>query len=90
METLNQFNVNDFAEKLVPFKPMFDPSRFLINAVVLLSLGFFVVVYFISYQVTHRTNKSRSLVTELSLASIASVLLGTGAMMGMLASGLYV
>lgn len=76
--------------RLVPFQAVFDSERFLGNAVTLLLFGFTILIYFISYQVTHKTNKSRSLVTELALASMASVLLGFGAMMAMLASGLYV
>ncbi len=88
--SLNQFDVASTLASLGAYQPLFKPDNFLSNAVTLLLIGFIIVVYFISYQVTHKTNNSRSLVVELALASMASVLLGTGAVMAMLASGLYV
>lgn len=73
-----------------PFKPLVSPSDFFSHAVVLLLAGFGVLVSLISYEVTHPTTKSRSLTKELTLAASASALLGVGALMAMLASGLYV
>jgi ABC-type tungstate transport system substrate-binding protein len=47
-------------------------------------------VGFVSYEVIHSTVKSRSLVKELSLAAVASVLIGFGTVVGMVGVGLYV
>ena len=89
MEKLQQFNASSMSS-FGPFRSLVDPSEFLSHAVTLLLLGSIVVIAFISFEVTHKTNKSRSLLTEFSMAATASVLLGMGALMAMLAGGLYV
>ena len=72
------------------FKPLVDPKDFLWHSILLLLAGFSVLVALIGYEVTHPTIKSRSLTKEMTLATSASMLLGVGALMAMLASGLYV
>ena len=73
-----------------PFEPLVRPQDFLVHAITLLLLAFAAIVVFISYEVVHKTRKSRSIVTEFSIASTAAVLPGTGILMAMLAAGLYV
>ena len=77
-------------EGFTAFEPIVDPRDFLTHAITLILLAFTSLVVFISYEVVHKTRKSRSIVTEFTIASTASVFLGTGALMAMLAFGLYV
>jgi hypothetical protein len=77
-------------EGFTVFEPIVDPRDFLTHAITLILLAFTSLVVFISYEVVHKTRKSRSIVTEFTIASTASVFLGTGALMAMLAFGLYV
>ena len=77
-------------EGFTVFEPLVRPKDFMLHAITLLLLGFAAIVVFISYEVVHKTRKSRSIVTEFSIATTASVFLGTGILMGMLAAGLYV
>jgi TRAP-type C4-dicarboxylate transport system permease small subunit len=72
------------------FNPIVEQERFLTLAVQLLLTGFLCVVAFLSYEVTHSTTKSRSIVKEIVLAVVASVLLGVGILMAMLGVGLFV
>ncbi len=87
--TLVQFDESTLS-KFGPFKPFLAPDNFLTIAVQLLLAGFLCVVAFVSYEVIHSTSKSRSLVKELSLATVASVLIGFGTVVGMVGVGLYV
>jgi TRAP-type C4-dicarboxylate transport system permease small subunit len=77
-------------QRFSAFVPLVDPRDLTSHAVTLLLLGFLCVVAFVSYHVVHSTPKSRSLVTEISLASSASIFLGTGTLLAMLGAGLYV
>ena len=88
--SLTQFDPSQVLSSVSPFRPLVNPADFLSHSVTLLLMGFCLLVALISYEVTHPTIKSRSLVKELSLAASTSVLLGSGALMAMLASGLYV
>jgi len=72
------------------FVPLVNPSDLISHAVTLILLGFICVVAFVSYHVVHSTPKSRSLFNEITLASTASVFLGTGTLLAMLGAGLYV
>jgi len=87
---INEFQIGDVLSEYVPFKPLVDSSDLLAHAIIFLLLGFVVVISFVAYEVINKTNKSRSLVTEFSIAGTASVLLGVGALFAMLAAGLYV
>ena len=77
-------------EGFTAYEPIVRPQDFMLHAIILLLLAFAAIVVFISYEVVHKTRKSRSILKEFSIASTASVLLGTGILMGMLAAGLYV
>ena len=77
-------------ERFGPFQPLIAPENFLTIAVQLLLVGCVCLVGFVSYEVIHSTVKSRSLVKELSLAAVASVLIGFGTVVGMVGVGLYV
>lgn len=72
------------------YVPLINPSDFSSHAFSLLVLGFILVIAFVSYEVAHTTIKSRSIVKEFTLASGASILLGTGTLLAMLGAGLYV
>jgi hypothetical protein len=77
-------------EGFTAFEPLVRPQDFLTHAITLVLLAFASLVVFISYEVVHKTRKSRSIVTEFTIASTTSVFLGTGILMAMLAAGLYV
>jgi TRAP-type C4-dicarboxylate transport system permease small subunit len=80
----------EFLDKFREFTPMVEPDRFLSLAVQLLLAGFVCVIAFVSYEVIHSTSKSRSLVKEISIATVASILLGVGSVMAGLGLGLYI
>ena len=72
------------------FVPVVDPNELVDYSIKFLVIGFILVIAFVSYEVTHTTVHTRSLVKEFTLASSASIMLGVGALMGMLGAGLYV
>lgn len=88
-QVISQFDestISNFSK----FVPLVNPADFVSHAVTLLLLGFLCVVAFVSYHVVHSTSKSRSLFNEITLASSASIFLGTGTLLAMLGAGLYV
>ena len=80
----------ELLEKYREFSPVVDPNEFIGISIKLLLVGFIIVVAFLSYEVTHTTIQSRSIVKEFTLASSASITLGAGILFAMLGAGLYV
>jgi hypothetical protein len=87
---VNQFDFDSIISQFKPFQPIVSPEDVLSHAIIFVLLGFVAAIIFVAYEVTNKTNKSRSLLVEFSIAGTASVLVGVGALFSMLAAGLNV
>mmetsp|Transcript_32869 Transcript_32869/g.45647 ORF Transcript_32869/g.45647 Transcript_32869/m.45647 type:complete len:109 (+) Transcript_32869:190-516(+) len=99
-ETLNEArqNATDIVSEakfgLVGFlgndlNPPVSESTFLLIALVLLTVGLWVMAYFFVYEVT-TTKFSRSILKELSIALVSSLFMGYGSLFLLLSSGVSV